>query len=545
MERVESRRLKRARRSEPDEKTGANVTDAQTHPEAASEVLSSRHRERLRDLGLLVTDFLANGKTNGVGRSDNLQQIVAISADLLANLSIDVIFEHVPNLSRALIQAAKLSSCVNPPDVVSCFLYMALKKSNVENEVEQGNMEENVSNRASKWALPILSKLVKWSPPTSLHDHVFIEPWYKVHQVELSAQVEYMIFALSQYRSMPGRKFDQIIDELVHPILRLLNEPDGNIYCSPTFQRLSLNARADLLYLSQQIYSVYLTDLRRIFSSRDVDMTAVEKYTQPLSRACEKHATIHWKLMDHVCQAVHADGEPFSVNVWKDRLWTRCVLINVSLQLGDDIAWRIHPKLRTYVKQMRVLQDCFYKVGNIEAGVTLARLLHKWLKLDQRATISVLWQATLIVLEEMVECAVWACGRHQRQSDVTAKSSSRVQLADICSAIISAMQTLRLKDGQCVYSDDVIMKSRKNMCDVLFTIWNGRNVKNSKPENCVSSLFVIALIAAKDTDQAKECMARLYGRRSSEDMLKHEVSWAVRASERIETRFSRHRCDGN
>lgn len=114
-----------------------------------------------------------------------------------------------------------------------------------------------------------------------------------IQEVEVSAQIQYLIFALLDYWSMPRRKFDEVVDELLHPILRILSESDG-ICCFHTFKRKLMNVRADLSYLIQLVFSFYKAD---ICSSYKVDMDVVEKYTKPLSLEYEKRTNI-WPWMD-------------------------------------------------------------------------------------------------------------------------------------------------------------------------------------------------------------------------------------------------------
>ena len=107
--------------------------------------------------------------------------------------------------------------------------------------------------------------------------------------------------------------------------------------------------------------------------------------------------------------------------------------------------------------------------------------------------------------------------------------------------MILVMQMLRMKGGRAVYDHQVITKQRRQLSQLLLSIYNDDAKKSvlsnlkAQPELRLSSLFAIAVLAAKGIEQGRKRVLELFGDRNDDDSMQHELGWAVHTCERIES----------
>lgn len=211
---------------------------------------------------------------------------------------------------------------------------------------------------------------------------------------------------------------------LLHRMPELLLQKNGDL-----FDKLSLDDRADLLYVSDHIYDWFVQRLEQKVAGV-VSWKSLVCETKPISIAARKHITLHWKLMDRVREAVEARTAHFKMCWWKRQKWMRVALAQVTDELSPkQIGERVPPALKLCMRQVAILVHALKTEQNIEAGVKAAQLLFDYTGLTRRIGLHRNQHAVLLVFEALVVRALWACGLQTRKGGFSTTNAARIGVA--------------------------------------------------------------------------------------------------------------------
>lgn len=560
-----------------------DVTTSRKPPPAPKPVYDY---ERLSKLESTASTCVKDSSKANENEKSFLTSFVQEAAELLSSVPVAVLLEQVPSLPRALALASKPSFGIDAASVVTCFMYLAAdgcskqpihKKSDSETPFDQVTELSSVARRASEWALRNLTDLMRQHVESTGHEHVLIEPWFKVHDALIPRLCESLSVTIRSLSQLTIRSFQEAIDGISQGLIRVMTNPLTHPLLSTliieiaavrpsvknvhgehelpsefvkavfdvqfqtsvderlaTFNGLSIEAQAELLYLSDEGYKNHVSELRSTVTWT-TQVEIIREKTRALGEAAFNHAEIHWKLMDEVRRTLRVHFPPFGLLLWKDRVWMRGTMTTAEERLGGEVVWRVAPAMRKCVGQMVILDEALRQGGNIHAGVLGAQTLYKAMKVEDGGLVSCNWHATLIVIESMVERMVWACGRSQRQKRPATGIITTEETIQICAGIIASMQTVRIRASATEKKQDKIQTSNDETEEFLRKVWenNGATNWSKRDKNApMCSLLWTAIIAACDLGVAKRWFQQVVN--ADNDSHVHEFAWACSYTTHIE-----------
>lgn len=535
-----------------------------------------------------------------------LLAVLKCAVELLPVAPLTTIIKHAPKLPLVLMRAVN-NPGVSATEVIKCFVYLSTKFSQQSNnsdehavktsDVDDENDNE-VTKRASKWALETLVEHLGNTSTPSIHANVFVEPWFTLHETLVSKQGSNISTALSLLQNKPREQVARTVGGILKLLMKVARHDSAPIQgllssvlesvasIPPSLKSKGLKsfipeqelnnmlhldvelssdqhrklihcltpaAQVGLLHLSDDAYSHHIEHLKATLTWMS-DVQTVITQTEVIGEAAQKYAEIHWKLMDHVRSNILASADTkslFRIPLSNDRVWMRGALASAAKRLGSNITLHIAPTLRHHVVQFLICDEALCNGRNIEAGVLGARSLYRAMNLKERVIPSLNWQATLFTMESVVERLIWACGRCARKPSVGAKSKE--ELARICCAIMIAIVTVRTV-GSIASSKDMAKRRYANMIRVLLSVWNNKFVEkhSQRQEFWISSLFCIAVVSTVGEADGKRCLSKLVsfpGRQFSsssltgngggdiQDVQRHEIAWGMHVSQELENAF--------
>lgn len=587
----------RSKRSRPAPSTARDGTEKATTNEPSRLKRSRRPDEE--NIGLKQSTMLEQSKTDLQGlknltavvtmcvehpsdlQPEFLLSIVKNITNLVRTIPVTVILEHAPKLPAFLSSVRKSPLAIDVSIIVACFLQIVLQiisetlsGDNLHSKATLATQHETLIKRALEWALQILTDLIKRPSSHSVHEQVFVEPPHKLHDVMLMRQNANLANVIRSIAQTDCKSLPAIIRRICNILTSVMPKPSCHVFISTVIteigklplmssstevqaqlpedfvnsvftsqwdkwpvmsNKLSLEAQAELLFISEKGYEQYVANLREKMTWT-TDIEIMQKETQSLAEAAVNYVEIHWRLMNNVRQEINAkshskNGSVFGIHLWKDRVWMRGVLSATEEKLGEELIWRIYPGIRQCLRQLFILDEAFRRYGNVHAGVIGARKLYEGMKLNQRRVVSRNCQATLIIIESIVERLIWACGRSQRPKQ--GYVSNTEDTAKMCAAIICALQTVRWRGSP----PENALDESEQVKTLLFEIWCGNFPKVSKRQQNrmkITSSLAIAVIAAQGAEVAKDFFARV----SDNEEAEHEIRWALSVSKGLEDRHS-------
>lgn len=254
---------------------------------------SPAHLSQLNELGSLVSQTLTSGGNGKDEKSIKLSNIARLTSVLLSDstLSLQDVFEHVPNLSHGLIQAAKLSSGVNPQALVSDFekivnnvlsLIVRQLSERLQDEGDGANENQNGSVRNLERLLSVVIEKVSENARS------------------VDRQKEYRFCPES---SLP--KSSAFLDFILC----------SNDTLRPnTFSRLTVSARSELLHQNEQIFNAFIRQLRRA-EKKTLEVSTRMDLVEPLCEAAADDVKMGFCDHTNELEELDSDGGGNMINV--------------------------------------------------------------------------------------------------------------------------------------------------------------------------------------------------------------------------------------
>lgn len=478
-----SSRLKRRRRVQEPEQTRVLQNSAPALPAHVPEQLSR--------LNIQCASLCQETGTDGERNNTLLGDIVRQCADLLSTVDVSVVLEKAPLVPQVLRLAMNDPNSSTEALTKSLVIFASkFASDNTAKDPFDANIptaKSEVVAAAANWAVLMLLRCLSLTcaVPTrkccQAHMRVLVGPRDEMRSCVIErarANLSYTAESLRTDRTglMTGSVDSTISHSLQRPGIGILNNVLRRIMDEPRspstaehsilildsiskilvrnngalFDELSLDDRANLLYVSDSVYDWFVQRLQER-STPNSSWESLSRETEALSFAARKHIVLHWKLLDLVREAIGAQSKEFKQSWWRAQTWLRVTLGQVMDNLqAKEIGERVPPGLRLCLRQTAILVHAMRTGETVELGVRAAQVLYDGMRLAKRLTLGRNEHAILLACEPLIVRALWACGLQIRAGGQSATSAAQIGTALVVSCNVDRVVGGRAaeNDGQ-------------------------------------------------------------------------------------------------
>lgn len=284
-------------------------------------------------------------------------------------------------------------------------------------------------------------------------------------------------------------KVSDILDaSLVHRVMSIREHS--------IFRNLAGEAQTAMLKLNRGAWLTHLEYVKSLFRTRtEISVEEQRGAVQALAAVASEDVARHWELMDNIRRIVSNEVEPFSVNLWKQRVFYRAVLSQIidnmdqkfqstSQTRGERLV--VTPLSRRFPKVFQPLvrslsmavcsmfSDGYCWTGKTSPGFVAMKVLFDTFRIDVPRCFPPNVHAVLLCIEGLLEKLFWAIGYATWDRNVKERRSDfdECKTLAVISSVITLFEVIRLPGGPLAEEEDVL--SARNMAiraalDVMLT----------------------------------------------------------------------------